>query len=53
MKIREKLRWFLIGMGLINIFPELPQLELGDIADDWKAVGNDIRIAISKTNAED
>jgi hypothetical protein len=45
MKIREELRWFLIGMGSITIFPTLPEPELGDISDDWKAVRDDLRNA--------
>ena len=42
---REKVRWFLEGMGSITILPTLPEIELGDISDDWMNVGNDIRNA--------
>ena len=45
MSVREQLRLFLMGMGSITIFPIVPEIELGDISDDWNAVGNDIRNA--------
>jgi hypothetical protein len=42
-------RWwhhFWTGMGSITIFATLPEMELGDISDDWRTVGNDIRSAM-------
>jgi hypothetical protein len=45
----EGVKWwhhFLIGIGSITVFPTFPEPELGDISDDWRAVGNDIRSAM-------
>ena len=47
MTILEKLRWFLIGIGSITIFPIFDEYELGDVSDDWRAVGDDIRNAMN------
>jgi len=51
MKIRWDLfRYFVIGMGSISVFPELPDHVEADInlaiPGDFKAVGDDIRKAM-------
>ena len=36
------------GVESITLFPEPPTIRLGSIADDWRAVGGDIRTAMRK-----
>ena len=36
------------GVDDIAIFPSIPAIELGSQADDWRAVGGDIREAMRK-----
>ncbi|GAA4766435.1 hypothetical protein GCM10023219_09670 [Stakelama sediminis] len=35
------------GAGTINLWSAMPSIEMGDIADDWNAVGADLRRALT------
>lgn len=41
-------RLMIEGASTITLWPTVPQLELGSVEDDWRAVGNDIRRAMNQ-----
>lgn len=41
-------RLLMQGAKTINLWNEMPQIELGSGADDWRAVGADMREALSQ-----
>lgn len=36
------------GFNDLGFNPEPPQIKLGTVADDWRAVGNDLRAAMGQ-----
>lgn len=44
----SRISGMLRGVDEITIFPSIPAIELGSQADDWRAVGADIREAMRK-----
>ena len=36
------------GALTLNLWQSMPEIKIGQVADDWKAVGADIRQAISQ-----
>lgn len=45
---RSRLSGAFRGINDMSLFPSLPDIKLGSVADDWRAVGGDIRKAMKK-----
>ena len=48
---RQRRTFMLQGAKKISLFQNLPKLQLGTVADDWIAVGDDLRTAMTQSAA--